>query len=99
MRRNKKRRNGLRLIGLMVMIICFVVLYKSTELKSEANAKVQKKAELEQLISDENDRTKEIEERKLYPGTKKYIEDVARSQLGLVYPDEIIFEPEKENKK
>lgn len=68
MRRNKKRRNGLRLIGLMVMIICFVVLYKSTELKSEANAKVQKKAELEQLISDENDRTKEIEERKLYPG-------------------------------
>jgi len=51
------------------------------------------------LISDENDRTKEIEERKLYPGTKKYIEDVARSQLGMVYPDEIIFEPEKENNK
>jgi len=98
-RRNKKKRNGLRLIGLMVMIICFVVLYKSTELKREASAKEQKKAEIEQLISDENDRTKEIEERKLYPGTKKYIEDVARSQLGMVYPDEIIFEPEKENNK
>jgi len=98
-RRNKKKRNGLRLIGLMVMIICFVVLYKSTELKREASAKEQKKAEIEQLISDEKDRTKEIEERKLYPGTKKYIEDVARSQLGMVYPDEIIFEPEKENNK
>lgn len=96
MRRNKRRRNGLRIIALMVMIICFVVLYKSTELKKEASAKVKKKAELELQIADENDRTKEIEEGKLYPGTKKYIEDVARSQLGLVYPDEIIFEPEKE---
>ncbi len=99
MRRNKRRRNGLRLIGLMVMLICFVVLYKSTELKKVASAKEQKKAELEQLISDENERTKEIEESKSYPGTKKYIEDVARSQLGLVYPDEIIFEPENETSK
>jgi cell division protein DivIC len=97
-RRNRKRRSGLRLTALMVMIICVVVLYKSTELKEGASAKEQKKAELELQISDENERAKEIEESKLYPGTKKYIEDVARSQLGLVYPDEIIFEPEKENK-
>lgn len=98
MRRNKKRRSGLRLIALMVMIICVVVLYKSSDLKKEASAKEQKKAELELQIANENERTQEIEESKLYPGTKKYIEDVARSQLGLVYPDEIIFEPEKENK-
>ncbi len=83
----------------MVMIICVVVLYKSTELKKGASAKEQKKAELELLISEENERAIEIEESKLYPGTKKYIEDVARTQLGLVYPDEIIFEPEEKNNK
>ena len=26
--------------------------------------------------------------------TKKYMEDVAKSKLGLVYPDEILIEPE-----
>ena len=30
-----------------------------------------------------------------YTHTKKYIEEVARTKLGLVYPDEIIFKPKE----
>ena len=36
-------------------------------------------------------RQKEIEEYEAYTKTQEYIEDVAKSKLGLVYKDEIIF--------
>ena len=33
--------------------------------------------------------------REKYVGTDEYVEDVAKEKLGLVYPNEIIFEAEK----
>ena len=32
---------------------------------------------------------------KEYMQTDEYVEDVARSQLGLIYPDEIVVKPEE----
>ena len=32
---------------------------------------------------------------KKYMQTDEYVEDVARSQLGLIYPDEIVVKPEE----
>ena len=39
-------------------------------------------------------RTEEIEEFEEYAGTDSYIEDVAKDKLGLIYENEILFEPE-----
>ena len=48
---------------------------------------------LQQQITEENDRTENIEEFRSYTKTDPYIEKVAREKLGLVYPDEIpLFE-------
>ena len=33
--------------------------------------------------------------REKYMQTDEYVEDVARSQLGLIYPDEIVVKPEE----
>ena len=42
-------------------------------------------------LEEEEQRTQEIEELKKYVQTKKYVEEVAKERLGLVYEDEILF--------
>ena len=43
----------------------------------------------------EKDRTQDIEEQRKYMQTKKYVEEVAREKLGLVYPNETIYKADK----
>lgn len=93
-RRRSKRRTGLSLIAVFVLSICGIVFYKRQELNSvnaEAEAKI---ANLESRISEEEEKAEEIEEMKAYVHTLKYIEEMAREKLGLVYKDEIIFKSE-----
>ena len=46
-------------------------------------------------IEDEKERTEEIYDLKEEMQTEEYIADVAKSKLGLVKEDEILFKPEK----
>lgn len=47
---------------------------------------------MEQIEAEaEERRAEEIEELEAYTKTKKYVEDVAKEKLGLVYEDEVIF--------
>ena len=50
--------------------------------------------QLTQQIEEETQRTAEIEEYEKYTKTRKYVEEVAKDKLGLVYDGEIIFKPE-----
>ena len=90
----KKRRTGLGIIAMVVLLLCGIVSYKRIALQEESIQMQQKKQELlnqkENLIKE----GQSIEDYKAYIQTKKYIEEVAREKLGLVYKDEIIFEPE-----
>lgn len=90
-RYRKKRRTGLKLIALMVLLICGVVLYKTNGLKQELTKKEVKEEKLTVDIEGEEERTNYLEEQRAYQCTKRYIEELARTKLGLVYPDEIIF--------
>jgi len=54
-----------------------------------------KKENLDQRIADEKERTVEIDNLKDYMKTDEYAEEVARERLGLVKPDEIVFQEEK----
>lgn len=57
-----------------------------------ANAKSTSRiAELEREINNAKEEAIEIQEMKAYVQTLKYIEEMARKKLGLVYKDEIIF--------
>ena len=53
----------------------------------EENLTAQRDKELE--------RSKELEEYRIYVQTKQYIEEVAKQKLGLVNPDEILLKPKK----
>lgn len=73
----------LAMIG--VMSVQIVNLYKKDQqyIAQEKSLIEQKEAELA--------RQKELEEYEAYMQTQEYIEDTAKSKLGLVYKDEIIF--------
>ena len=44
----------------------------------------------------EQERSDELEDRRTYMQTVRYVEDIARKVLGLVYPDETILRPTEE---
>ncbi len=82
------------LIAVMVLVISAIVTYKrqgldKTNVKAEARIE-----ELKEDIANEKEEAEKIQELKAYVQTKKYIEEVAREKLGLVYEDEIIFKSE-----
>ena len=51
----------------------------------------QQQQELEARLEEEQQRAEDLEKQKDYVGSEQYVEDVARSKLGMVYQDEILF--------
>jgi cell division protein DivIC len=99
LRRKKKarRRTGLGLIAVMVLLVCGIVTYNRQEL-DKANAKTAARiAELNDNIDQAKEDAKDIKKQKAYVQTKKFVEEMAREKLGLVYKDEIIFKAEDNN--
>lgn len=97
MRRGKqKKRNGLKLITLMVLIICIVVLYKTKDLQKDIVQKNSKIEKINEQIEEETQRSTSLAQEKAYQSTKRYIEEIARNKLSLYYPNEIIFEEKKD---
>ena len=96
-RKKKKRRlvrKGIPFICVAVLLCCTVVGIRSYMLYSE-KVELEKKYEvLSNRLETEEQRKEELEEREKYMGTKKFVEDTAKNKLGLVYPDEIIIQPE-----
>lgn len=92
MRRRYKKKSGIGVIALVVLVLCGIVAYKKVDLNKQSNEKQQRIEQLEAKIEEEKDRESEIENYKAYMQTKGYIEKIAREKLGLVKPDDILFE-------
>lgn len=93
-RKQRKKQNsrvGILAISFMVLGLFAVIAYKGEELKIKNEAYITKEADLITQIETEQERTEELKEYSKYVKTKKYIEEVAREKLGLIYEDEIIF--------
>jgi cell division protein FtsB len=75
-------------------MLLVVALFNGRQQKAKLAAYQEKEQTLTQQIEEEQERTEEIEELKKYTQTKKYVEEVAREKLGLVYEDEIIIQTE-----
>ena len=89
----RDQRKYLRAMGilLIVMAVFCVTAIGSLQLKQKNQTYQNREAALEKQIADETERSKEIEDLETYTKTKKYVEDVAKEKLGLVYEDEILF--------
>ena len=94
--RKEKRKNGLKIIAVAVLVLFGVITYSSVGLQQEKRALEKKKSELEAILQTEQERSAELEEQRAYMQTVRYIEEIARKVLGLVYPEETILRPEEE---
>ena len=82
------------LVGLVVVLITVAVAMRSMELTQRNEELSEKEAQLQQQIDYEQQRAEEIEEFRKYTQTKRYVEEVAKEKLGLVYEGEIVFKQE-----
>lgn len=90
----KKRQNHLAMILVMILVtmFCSVIIFKSVQLQKKRDEYNKKIDSLQQQILEQQERTKELEEYEKYTKTIKYVEEVAKDKLGLVYEDEVVFE-------
>lgn len=95
-RRSSKKRGGTLSVAVIVVAFLIVMIFQIVQLKNKETAYAQQTAELNKQLKEETERTDEINTLADYMQSDQYIEDMAKSKLGLAYDNEIIFK-EKEN--
>jgi cell division protein DivIC len=95
-RKRKKRSAGTVSIGIIVLAFLAVMSVQIYQLKQKDDAKAAELEALEQEYADETQRADEIDALEEYMQTTQFIEDTAKSKLGLAYDNEIIFKEVEE---
>lgn len=90
----KLRRLTVFAVILAVFVICGLLLGRSYKLRAEAEDYRTQLVQLQEEKKEIKNKKKELREYRKYMSSDKYVEDTARQKLGLVYPGEIVFEPE-----
>lgn len=94
-RKRKQNRAGMLLVTAVVLMMLTVVTVKSIELKQQRDDYAVREQQLMEEIAAEEARSDKIAEYEKYTQTKKYVEEIAKDKLGLVYEGEIIFKDER----
>ena len=76
----------------VILVLGITLSVASISLHAKNKEYKAKESELEAQIEAEELRSEEIDDLETYVGTDEYVEDVAKEKLGLVYPNEILFE-------
>ena len=99
-KRNQRRVNynrlGMLAIASVVVVFLGGLMLNSHKLQKRLDYYNQKTESLQEEIESENDRTATINQLIEYMKTDSYAEEVARTRLGLVKENEIVFREEKE---
>ena len=90
-RRSSKKRGGTLSVAVIVVAFLIVMIFQIVQLKNKETAYAQQTAELNKQLKEETERTDEINALADYMQSDQYIEDMAKSKLGLAYDNEIIF--------
>lgn len=70
-----------------------VVIYQTKVLQAKDDRYAAREAELQNQIESEQQKSEELKEQEIYVQTKKYIEEIAKTKLGLVKPGETLLKP------
>jgi cell division protein FtsB len=95
-KRKSQGSQSMFLVCVVVLIIFVAVAARSYQLLEKEKVYQAKEESLQTQIESEQARAEEIEEFEKYTQTRKYIEEIAKDKLGLVYPGEIIFKNDSE---
>ena len=90
-RKKRQNRLGMALVSFVVLILMAVILFKGRELKMKQAEYRQREETLQAQIEEEHDRTKRLSDYEKYTKTDKFVEEIAKEKLGLLYENEILF--------
>ncbi len=93
--KRKQNKFAMGLVTAVILMLVVVVSVGKAQLREKQEMYAQKQEELQEKIDKEEARSEELEEYERYTQTQKYIEDIAKEKLGLVYEDEIVFKTEE----
>ena len=91
-RRQLQHKLSMFAIVAVILVLGITLSVASISLHAKNREYKAKESELEAQIEAEELRSEEIDDLETYVGTDEYVEDVAKEKLGLVYPNEILFE-------
>ncbi len=95
-RTKKKKSSTVRFVGIILAVfIVMVAVNVAVQLNTYVKLKAQKD-EIEEQIGEEEKKKEDYNNQMEYYSTDEYIEKIAREQLGLVMPDEIVFKVSKD---
>jgi len=83
-------------ITLLLLVMAGVMSVQMVSLYEKNQEYRGREQELQSQLEAEESRREELEKYEEYITTKEYIEKIAKTKLGLVYPNEVIFK-EKED--
>ncbi len=93
-RKTKRAGKGKICISFMVLALAVIMSFQIVRLYHRDADYQEQREQLEEQLAEEQQRAEDLEEQQEYVGSDEYVEDVARSKLGMVYPDEILFKEE-----
>lgn len=82
-------------ITFVVAILFIAMMTKSISVEKQLSQYQQELEKLDNKVTEETERTKEIDDLKEYMETDEYAEEVARDKLGLVKDNEIVFKEQE----
>ena len=82
-------------ITFVVAILFIAMMTQSISVEKQLSQYQQELEELDNKMTEETERTKEIDDMKEYMETDEYAEEVAREKLGLVKDNEIVFKEQE----
>jgi cell division protein DivIC len=90
--RNKRKKGaGTVSVGIFVALFLVVMAVQIYRVKQKDEAYNEQLTDLQAQLEDETERATEIDALEEYMKSDEYIEDTAKSKLGLAYDNEIIF--------
>lgn len=93
-RRKKNNQAGKLCISMIVIAFVAVMSVQIARIYQKDLEYQERQAELESQLDAEAARQDELEEYNSYTQSQQYVEDMAKSKLGLAYENEIIFKEE-----
>lgn len=90
-RRKDNNRTGKLCISMIVVVFVAVMSVQIVKTYEKDQDYIAQQAELEEQLAAEQERQTELKEYENYTKSQEYIEDIAKSKLGLAYDNEIIF--------
>ena len=90
-RKKKEYRMGKLCVSGIVFMFLIVMSIQIVKLYKEDQTYIAKEKELNEQLEDATEEQQQLADYEQYTQSQQYIEEVAKSKLGLVYNNEIVF--------